>query len=488
MNNKHLITFREQDHQKNKEKLNRHLMRHAQNFKSKKCKMKNELSHLPRVFIIEDAGEELLNDLRKDPDVLAVEESRETTTLDMAQQPPEWSHSMIGVEQFHSRGYTGKGVKVGVIDSGCANHEDLVWAGRYNSYPNSTLPPTADKQMHGTKAAGIIGMKKNDKGYVGVAPDCLLYGVKVDNNSGLWGAESEIEAIHWLVSQGVQIINCSFGDSDDSIARYNAYLDAYTKHNVLFIVSAGNLGNVKGIDVNNSILKYPAKYPFVLTVGAVTPTKYLYRESSRGGNLSVVAPSNVMTTQPHQNNINGVDYNSIGSVYSSFGGTSCAAPHVTGLAALYKQMYPNKTAFQLREMIEGNTEDLGLDGVDKQHGYGLVVAPAPWVNPLSYKGKLTSDAIIVPSDAISATGVIPSGGYGIHFRFQPTVTGIYTFAPFNFNGAVHVYNTNYSQLGYNDVDGVVEMEMVAGQPYYIKVSGKTTNDSGSMRLRIFHPQ
>lgn len=483
----HLVTFKEQVHQKNKENLNRHLSRHANSSKSKKCKMKNELSHLPKVFIIEDADEDLLDDLRKDPNVLAVEENRETTKLDMAQYPPEWSHNMIGVEQFHTRGYTGWGVKVGIIDSGCANHEDLAWAGRYNSYPNSTLPPSADKYMHGTKAAGIIAMRNNDKGYVGVAPDCLLYGVKADDNRGLWGVDSEIAAINWLVSQGVQIINCSFGDSEDSIARYYAYLDAYTKHNVLFIVSAGNLGHVEGIDVNNSIINSPAKYAFVLNVGAVTPTKYLYSYSSRGSGIGVVAPSNVMTTQPHMNNLNGVDYNAIGSVYSSFGGTSCAAPHVTGLAALYKEMYPTKTAFQLREMIEGNTEKLGLGTeVDRQYGRGLV--KAPWVTPISYKGKLTTDAILIPSDATTATGVIPSGGYGIHFKFQPTKTGTYTLAPFNFNSAVHVYNTSYAELAYNDVDGVVEMEMFAGQPYFIKVSGKTNNDSGNMRLLIFHPQ
>ncbi|MFR0656725.1 S8 family serine peptidase, partial [Pantoea sp. SIMBA_079] len=100
-------------------------------------------------------------------------------------------------------------------------------------------------------------------------------------------------------------------------------------------------------------VRYPAKYDFVIAVSALKANKQPAPYSSRGPEISVAAPADpVMTTTASAANKAGTDYVSLSSSYRAFNGTSCAAPHVTGLAALYRQMNPGYSPDDIKFLIE----------------------------------------------------------------------------------------------------------------------------------------
>lgn len=481
----HIITFKNRDHKSNKMKIEQNCEKRR--LLGKKIRLHSELEFLPRTFFIEDADEETLQELRNNPEVASVSESQEYTPF--SPQSTEWSHgtAFLDIAQFRSRGLTGAGVKVGIIDSGAANHQDLQWAGRFNAYAavhGGNFPPEADKNGHGTKVAGIIGAKNNSLGYVGVAPDCLLYGVKVDNNVSKGGFDSAaiIRGINWLIQQGVKIINCSFGDALYDNAMETAIRDAYEIHDVLFIAAAGN--SREEYTNPNKTVQHPASSPYTIAVGALKASKAPAYYSSRGPELDVVAPADpVMSTNSSANNKNGANYFDISTEYSSFSGTSCAAPHVTGLAALYKQLDSSATADDLRAAIEIYTEDLGKDGRDDEYGHGMVTSP--WTTHPDYPGKRTSNAIVMSGSSISSS---LTNGLVKHFKFTPSTEGRYTITTSSsLDLYMRLYDANYNQLGQND-DGAgnsqpkIVADLTAGRTYYIVVSGFSGSQTGSFTI------
>ncbi|WP_199928693.1 S8 family serine peptidase [Brevibacillus brevis] len=496
MSRVHIVTFKTHDHGENMLKLTRHIEKSKAKLSllgnSKTPEVVHELKELPRTFIIKNADENLLKELRNNPDILSVDVPA-TYQLVSAPQSTEWSHSssFMDIQAFHSRGYKGAGVKVGYLDTGAAPHEDLVYAGKFNAYTavyGGTLPPDADMDGHGTKVAGIIGARNNNNGYVGVAPECLLYGVKVVSSEApgdKFDDAAIVRGIHWLIENGVQIINCSFISywGDSSQLRI-AMEDAYRRNNVLFLCGAGN-GREKFSDPNNTV-EYPAKYDFVMAVSALRANKEPAKYSSRGPEVDIAAPGDpVMTTSPSSANKAGTDYNTPSAEYTSFTGTSCATPHIAGLAALYKQMHPNYTAAQIRNLIETNVEDLGKDGPDDDYGKGLAISP--WTVPVNYRGKLTSTAISINGTSISET---LTNGLGKFFKFIPVTSGRYTIvvsSSMDLYG--RLYDGNYNQLLQDDDsagNGNPKMvaDLVAGQTYYIKVSGYSGSQSGSFTINI----
>ncbi|GAB1529873.1 MULTISPECIES: S8 family peptidase [Brevibacillus] len=452
------------------------------------AKVQKELKNLPRTFIISDPDESVLVSLRNDPDILVVEENVEDQPL-MAQNPPEWPSTLIGLPEFVSRGYTGAGVKVGIIDSGFANHEDIVYAGRYNAYAavyGYTTPPESDYLGHGTSVAGIIGARNNDKGYVGIAPGASLYCAKITHETGNGlDVAAQIEAIEWLVRQGVKIINCSFGGIVDVESRRIAFRDAASFYDILIICGAGNEGNVGGAMNDNMI--YPARYDFVLSVGCLKANKEPAVYSSRGPELDVSAPGhNVMTTIPSSANRNGINHYDISKEYGLFTGTSCATPHVTGLAALYWQMNPSYTANQIKNLILSNVEELGKEGMDVVFGKGMVISP--WTPRNSYTGKLTSSATTITGSHTNSNLV--NGGVK-HFKYVAPTSDRYLFKTTNqMKTHIRVYDESYKLLGfspYGTVTGVTSAAVFldAGKTVYISVSGEDDSQTGPFTLELY---
>jgi len=270
-------------------------------------------------------------------------------------QPQEtlpWGVDRIDAELVWDT-YTGEGVKVAVLDTGIdLDHPDLQAniAGGVNII-NPKRPPD-DDNGHGTHVAGIIAAVDNEIGVIGVGPQISLYAVKVLNRRG-WGFLSDVIAgIEWCIENGMHVINMSFGTSSDVGSFHDAVRAAYDA-GIVQVAAAGN-------EYGGSVL-YPAAYDEVIAVSATDQSDEIADFSSVGPEVELSAP--------------GVDIPSTwkGGGYETASGTSMAAPHVTGAAALV--ISSGTTGVDnVRSKLQITADDLGDPGRDELYGYGLVDA------------------------------------------------------------------------------------------------------------------
>lgn len=209
-----------------------------------------------------------------------------------------------------------------------------------------------DDMMHGTHCAGIIGAGFNDgHGIVGVAPGVSLLAVKVMDQEGLGTFANIADGIVYAVQNRAQIINLSLGAQNTAYVMRQA-IDYAVKAGVLVVAAMGN--------ENTDSPSYPAAYPGVLAVGATKADDTRARFSNQGSHISVSAPGHrVLSTVLY-------------GKYETISGTSMAAPHVAGLAALIKSAKPDWTAAQIKTHIEQTADDLGSPGFDPEFGHGRI--------------------------------------------------------------------------------------------------------------------
>ncbi len=194
-----------------------------------------------------------------------------------------------------------------------------------------------DENGHGTHCAGIIGAKGNNGlGVVGVNWKVGLLPVRVLNTAGR-GASSDIAAgIIYAVDRGASVINLSLGSSSFSQVVEDAIQYALER-DVLVVVAAGNNGKD-----NDKTPVYPASSSKsnVIAVAASTGGDTLASFSNYGlESVDVAAPGDrILSTVP-------------GNGYDVLDGTSMAAPHVTGLAALLKSLNINRSNADIRDVI-----------------------------------------------------------------------------------------------------------------------------------------
>ena len=301
------------------------------------------------VEVPEDSIDELLDN----PSVKHVEED---IVLKLSAQVEDWGIQSVNIPTAWNSGFTGKGVKVAVIDSGIANHSDLTIAGGISTVNYTTS--YHDDHGHGTHVAGIIGARNNSFGVKGVAFDTEIYAVKAFNQDGSAFLSDLIEGIDWSISNGMDIINLSSGTQTDS-AAFHAIVDKASASGLLIVAAAGNDGAPDGLD---DTVDFPARYATVIGVGAVDRNLARASFSSTGPDVEVAAPGvKILSTY-------------LDNQYAYLSGTSMAAPYVTGELALLKQAYPRLTNKELRLVLIDHTRDLGASGRDSFFGYGLVQA------------------------------------------------------------------------------------------------------------------
>jgi subtilisin family serine protease len=162
-----------------------------------------------------------------------------------------------------------------------------------------------------------------------------------------------VRSLDWAVAHRARIINMSFaGPRDPEIA---ASLAVALKKGVVLIASAGNAGR-------NAAPLYPAADPNVIAVTAIDAEDHLLGVANRGRHIAVAAP--------------GVDIvgPASGGGYQMSTGTSVAAAHVSGVAALLIAFKPTLTPDAVRKLLASTATDLGPKGRDDQFGAGLVDA------------------------------------------------------------------------------------------------------------------
>lgn len=285
------------------------------------------------------------------------------TRLDFTtSQLANWGIQSVLADDAHAFGLTGKGVKIGVIDSGIyMDHPDLHIAGGVSFIPDS--PTFNDDVGHGTHVAGIISALDNDFGAIGVAPDAELYAIKVMDKHG-YGNQSDVAAgIEWAIAHDLDMINLSITSSQQSVIL-EKMIEKAANHGILLIAAAGN---IKKHPQSYADVLYPARLASVIAVGSTNSKNHLSIFSYIGPSLELVAPGESIYST----------YLPVGGrepfIYAD--GTSMAAPFVTGVAALYKEAYPNLPNKELRNLLQTTARDLGKPGKDLIFGYGLVQAP-----------------------------------------------------------------------------------------------------------------
>lgn len=299
--------------------------------------------------------------------------------------------------------YTGAIVDVAVIDKGFdLSHEDLVSPlyGSMQSYDAETATsPSIYRSFpgedHGTAVAGIIGARENGIGVTGVAPNCRLMSVShsFSNTRPYQAVTAEIATgINWSWQHGAEVINISWGAVpagyiDDAIS--NALILGRNGKGCVVVCASGNIGNS---------VEYPANLdPAILVVGAITPCGQRkeayacgdpnYWSSSYGNELDVVAPGTKVPTTDWT----GLQGYTSDGYYQTFWGTSSAAPHVAGVAALILSKNPTLMASEVRDIIEATAQKIEPYSYSyqpgrnngtwhPQMGYGLVNAAAAVIN------------------------------------------------------------------------------------------------------------
>ncbi len=283
----------------------------------------------------------------------------DTIAQPLSEQKIDWGVERISAPEAWATS-TGKGVKVGILDTGIQlDHPDLnVVRG-----VDCTKGPSCDRggdgdddRGHGTHVAGIVAALDNEIGTVGVAHGADLYSIKVLTRTG--GRYSDvIKGIEWSIENEMQVINMSLGATTYSTALENAVNAAYNA-GILSIAAAGNNGDWEKVDP-----VYPAAYNTVMAIGAVEKTEDDVRIadfSNWTSGVDLVAPGvKIMSTW-------------INSSYREAAGTSMAAPHVAGVAALVWSVAPELTNQEVWDLLREKAECLGYDS-DKQ-GSGLVNA------------------------------------------------------------------------------------------------------------------
>ncbi|PTL37487.1 S8 family peptidase [Alkalicoccus saliphilus] len=283
--------------------------------------------------------EPAVNGLENNPNIAFIEENIEVQT---AQTVP-WGIDRLEAPSIHSSGLTGSGVSVAVLDTGIeASHSDLNVQGG-ESFVSGEPDPYSDSNGHGTHVAGTVGALDNSHGVLGVAPAADLYAVKVLGAEGGGTLDGIIAGIEWSIASDMDVINMSLGTPTHSQAMETASNNA-ADAGILVIAAAGNDGtNWFG----SNTINYPARYDSVMAVGALDSNDNRASFSSVGNELEVMAP--------------GADINSTypGNSYASLNGTSMAAPHAAGAAALMMDNNPSLSSEDVRSTLNETADDLG---------------------------------------------------------------------------------------------------------------------------------
>ncbi|GAB5388064.1 MAG: tandem-95 repeat protein [Alphaproteobacteria bacterium] len=277
-----------------------------------------------------------------------------------------------GVEAWNFT--TGDGVVVAVIDSGVdLDHFDLadnIWindgeiAGNgidddnngfiddvngFDFHNNDSNPD--DDNFHGTHVAGTIAaVRGNNSGIAGVAPDAEIMALKALGSDGNGSFQAVIDAIRYAVDNGADVINLSLGALNANIPQMQAEIDHALANDVVVISAAGNDSND-----NDVIGFFPANHTGSHTISvANTDNNDALNSTSNFGatTVDISAPGTAIASAFPNDGIVFLD------------GTSMAAPHVAGIAALLRAYDPTLTATEVVNIILATGDEVpALDGV-----------------------------------------------------------------------------------------------------------------------------
>ena len=269
-----------------------------------------------------------------------------------------WVRKMLGYSYAREQGITGKGVRIGIIDSGLAEEyaaytDAVIETGC--SYTTSGGASTEDTYGHGTAVCSVITSRD-----CGLAPEVTVIPLKCFNNRN----DGTIGGITQAVYEAVDVYDCDVVNMSLGVsADYPSLADAveYARRNGVTVVAvAGNLPFGMTSTGQDSAY-YPGAYESVIGVGAVDYKKAIWSRSVQNVYVNLAAPGKDVDK-----------YNISTHRFDTGSGTSYATPAVTAAVALALSENPGLTPEEIDCLVTETAEDLGAEGRDNAFGYGLL--------------------------------------------------------------------------------------------------------------------
>lgn len=316
----------------------------------------------------------------------------------------QWGHNYVGAVESWNNGYRGQGVRVAVLDGGFdLDHPDLAPNIDFASSADMTgqgLQFTLSGFSHGSHTSGTIGAADNGFGVIGVAPEVDLVLVKVLFDSGSGTFEDVIEGIYYAANQNVQVMNMSLGavvprggpGTNEISALANAVKAAMayaTAQGVTVVTSAGNAA--ADLDGDGSNVRFQTGLGHNLGVAALGPNGWAknpnqslnpaYYTNFGTSMVDFAAPGGDFLAYPGTDNctVAGLTrpcwvFDGVFSVSNNgwawAQGTSMAAPHAAGVAALIISETGNSDPEFVFSEMRKRAIDGGKTGRDDFFGYG----------------------------------------------------------------------------------------------------------------------
>lgn len=284
-----------------------------------------------------------------------------------------WNLNMINAPAAWAQGSTGLGTIVAVVDSGVDyNHPDLMrnlWLNPgeipnnnidddrngfvdddrgWNFVDNNNEP--MDRNGHGTEVAGVIAAGNNGFGSIGVAYNAQIMPVRVSTNSG---TPNIAAGIRYAVNNGAKVINLSLGGKpgEGNEPELEAAIAFARQSGVSLVLAAGNERESYGAIQPGEPALFAATNNLGINVGSVDRDRQVTTYSNPAGRLRptfVVAPGeDVYTT-------------TLNGGYDTVGGTSFAAPHISGIIALMYSANPTLTPAQIAAILTATASSTGV--------------------------------------------------------------------------------------------------------------------------------
>lgn len=277
------------------------------------------------------------------------------TTLGEADagDPAQYVLGKLDIAQAHALA-TGGDIRIAIIDSSIdADHPDLqgTVVARFDAVKTPDRP-----DRHGTAMASAIAAHGR---LTGIAPAARLLAARAFDPAAAGATRSTtarlLDSLQWAASSEARIVNMSFAGPADP--RLRDMLVAARRRGMVLIAAAGNAGPT-------AAPAYPAAYPEVIAVTATDSEDKLFAQANRGPHVAIASPGvGILVAAPN-------------AVYDVTSGTSVAAAHVSGLAALLLERHPRLTPDTLQSALMRSARDLGEPGRDVDYGAGLANALA----------------------------------------------------------------------------------------------------------------
>ena len=348
--------------------------------------------NLNSVFSVEDnvyiikGDKKLLKELRrsdlsKDTEYIEANYIYRTNAVpNDPQYNKQWNFRDINIEQAWDE-TKGAGVTVAVIDTGVSKVTDLKSTKFVKGYDFvNNKEDASDDNGHGTHVAGTIAQSTNNGyGVTGIAYEASIMPLKVLSGSGGGTIADIAEAIKFAADNDANVINMSLGGGGASSMMEEAIKYAHNQ-GVVIVAAAGN-------ESSNSS-SYPARYPDVISVSATNAAGDKTGYSNFGAGVDISAPGGEGMNESGsiwQYTINPDPNLPEESTFAGFQGTSMAAPHVAGVAALIRSTGVD-TPDEVRDILLQSARKVDEDHLN-HFGSGRLDANA--AVQLALKGKIT---------------------------------------------------------------------------------------------------